>query len=98
MTRPPVTGSQRRRYENRTRQRDPLKATVDAVGRAIADAGARGATVIDWDGPGIVVVHTQTPEGGFVGGRATVADHDSLPIAVMYAGAACIRGLIEATP
>lgn len=89
-----VAGSARRRYENRDRPRDPLRATIGAIERAMYEAGARGMR-IDWDGPGTVVVHTQTPDGGHIGGRATVADYDSTAIAIMHAGAACIRAVIE---
>lgn len=95
MSRPPVTGAQRRRYESRTRPTTPLKATLSALERAIAESGATGMH-IQWDGPGIVVVMAEAPGGEHIGGRATLAEYASDAIAIMHAGAACIRGLIDA--
>ena len=89
-----VTGAQRRRYEVRTRTRDPLKATIDAIERALVESGARSMNIL-WEGRDVVLVTARTPQGGLVGGRAAVPDHDHASIAIMYAGAVCIRAIIE---
>ncbi len=95
MSRPPVTGAQRRRYENRIRHPNPTKATIAAILRALNEAGAQHP-YLENDGPGTVVVMADAFDGGTIGGRATIGDHPNYAVAIMYAGAACIRALIEA--
>lgn len=93
--RPPVTGAARRRYESRTRHTDPALATIAAIERAIHESGA-GHISITWEGSDVVMVSARTTAGGIVGGRAAVPEHATPAIAIMYAGATCIRALVEA--
>lgn len=91
-----VTGTQRRRYEYRTRHRDPIDATMAAIERAILDAGGRNMAV-QWEGANVIMVTARTPTGGITGGRAAIAEFDNTAIALMHAGAICVRALIEDT-
>lgn len=92
-----VTGAQRRRYEGRRRPTDATQASVAAIERAISDCGGT-ALCITWEGANVVLVTARTPDGSITGGRAALPEHDGAPIAIMYAGAVCIRGLIESRP